>query len=334
LERQLQILSLSKEVFVFKTIVVTSLSLFISAIAFADNNVFIDLPYTPPGMNENSISTSSVPDSSANTAPDEFHGYEYWEPGDGGATIISNDQSGEVTTSEIKSSKSNIPDSVPVPEWRPTPPVAKAPQKKNQPAPTPQTTTIYDLSGCRYGTVCWRNLSLTNKIKKIVANVDYVNQLHGSKIDPRYMLCTGWRESTFNPGARGADGEKGMFQVMAATGRGALRYGPKLPGFKNMSSADYMNKMVNSTLAQTELSFLTLEMKVKEGASSRILSGGASVADYKDLARRYNGSGSKAVHYSNKISSCFSCLREKIPNVHASTINEGNTKSCLNRAKN
>jgi hypothetical protein len=200
---------------------------------------------------------------------------------------------------------------------------------------TASVPTINDLPNCRYRTDCWKNLSLSQEIKKIVANIRYVNGLHDTKIDPRYMLCTGYRESTFNPGAVSGSNAKGIFQVIPSTGKAALRQGSKLPGFSGKSWNDFSRDMVHSSLAQTEISLLVLRMKVREGASSRILSGSGTIEDYKDLAWRYIGKTNSrySLTYRSHITSCFTCLR----GVSDSNINNGepsNTiKNCLAKAK-
>jgi hypothetical protein len=201
--------------------------------------------------------------------------------------------------------------------------------------PAAPTMTINDIPNCRYSTDCWKNVALSQEIKKVVANVRYVNDLHDTKIDPRYMLCTGYRESTFNPGAVSGANAKGLFQVIPSTGKAALRIGSKLQGFSNKSWTEYARDMVHSTLAQTEISFLVLKMKVREGASSRILDGSASVADYKDLAWRYIGkTGTNySLNYRNHVTNCYSCLK----GLSDSKINSGEPsetiKNCLKKAK-
>lgn len=262
-----------------------------------------------------------------------FHGYDYWDVGAAPATDATTDTTpdtnSEVVSSEVKSQpKHELPNEVPIPKFRPKqerdekPEVAAAPQ-------APDKMSTFDLNGCRYGRSCWREKGLSQKMTKIVANVDYINKLHGAKLDPRYLLCTGYRESTFNPGAVGSQGEQGMFQVMVATGRGALRYGPKV-----LPASNYMTKMVNSTLAQTELSFLTLKMKVAEGANGRTLTGNGSIEDYRGLARRYNGEGPAARRYANAVVNCMSCMRSSFSDAALrSPMNESKAKTCLNKAK-
>lgn len=240
----------------------------------------------------------------------------------------------DVASSEVKASPSNAemttslrPKARPQREKTAEIKTASAPQTTTVTTETKESPTILDLSGCSYGKTCWKNKGLAQKVEKIISNVEHINKLHGAHLDPRYMLCTGWRESTFNPGARGADGEKGMFQIMNGTGRAALKYGPKV-----LPKDGYMDKMVNSTLAQTELSFLTLKMKVNEGASSRVLSGDGSIKDYWGLARRYNGAGRKAERYATKITSCLKCMRDTFPQLHGA-VNESKVTKCLNKAK-
>jgi hypothetical protein len=226
------------------------------------------------------------------------------------------------------------------PQARPT----KAPKKETteqaEVAPAKTAPSIYDMRGCTYGrgsatnSKCYKSMSTVDRAKRIMTAVNYVNKIHKTQFDGRYMLCTGYRESNFNPGAKGADGERGMFQVMKATGKGALRYGVELPEFKGLGSETYMTKMANSTVAQVELSFLVLEMKLIEDGNkerrSRIMSGQGTVADYQYLAGRYNGGGTKSV-YAKRISSCYSCLRGKMA-TNATSIDSG-IQSCLNKAK-
>lgn len=215
-----------------------------------------------------------------------------------------------------------------------------------QTAPPAGNVKIYDMNGCTYkrtgyaqDTKCYGSLSVKQKVKKVMEAVNYVNRLHGTKFDGRYMLCTGYRESSFSPGAKGADGERGMFQVMTATGKAALGYGVELPEFKNMSKDNYLNKMVNSTVAQVELSFLVLKMKLAEDAAksgtgkirqSKIMAGEGSVDHYRSLAGRYNGGGTNST-YAKKISSCYSCLRGQMT---ATTVDiSSGAQSCLGKAK-
>ncbi len=226
------------------------------------------------------------------------------------------------------------------PKARPT----KAPKKETtaqlEAAPAKTAPSVYDMRGCTYArgsgsnSKCYKSMSTVDRARRIMTAANYVNKLHKTQFDGRYMLCTGYRESNFNPGAKGADGERGMFQVMKATGKGALRYGVKLPDFKSLNSETYMTKMANSTVAQVELSFLVLEMKLVENGNesrrTRIMSGQGSVEDYKYLAGRYNGGGTTST-YAKRISSCYSCLRGKMA-ANATKVDSG-IQSCLNKAK-
>jgi hypothetical protein len=204
---------------------------------------------------------------------------------------------------------------------------------------------LYDLTDCHYNTYCWANRraeQIKAHMKKIIANVAFLNRLHGTTLDARYLLCTGWRESSYNPGALGGAGERGMFQVMIDTAAGSLKaYPPKLQEFKDYSRKPevYLRKMVNSTLAQTELSFSVLQEKAKilknNGLNSdAIFKGHASVAVYRRLAVRYNGSGPKAEHYGQAISECLSCLRDRhgLPDV-TKDFNYTSVDGCLAKAK-
>lgn len=245
----------------------------------------------------------------------------------------------------VEEVKPTPPPIVEKPKPKPTPPKPQPNPPKPEPAPQVGNVKIWDMSNCRYSrsgkSGCYGGLSFTEKTKRILEAAHYVNKLHKTKFDGRYMLCTGWRESTFNPGAVGADGERGMFQVMAATGKAALRYGVELPEFKRYDANTYMTKMANSTVAQVELSFLTLQMKLDEWASGKsrndkerimsIMRGTGTNDDYWQLARRYNGGGPKAYRYANAIKNCYVCLKEKI-SVNA-TQADSRIEPCLRRAK-
>lgn len=312
-----------------KPLLISSLLALCMSSGYAEeNNLFVDSypPYTPPNVKPIKIKQAPVQKASvSDDGGSHFVDYNYWEIGQEEHHEDSQTQSSEIVTSEVKSPQLQLPETAPKPEprpeYRPKPRPTPAPEA---PANKPAT---FDLSGCRYRMTCWREKGLSQKMQKIIENVNYINKIHGANLDPRYLLCTGWRESTYNPGAVGGQGEKGMFQVMNATGRAALNYGPKI-----LPKADYMNKMVNSTLAQTELSFLTLKMKVNEGASARCIEGGASLSDYRNLARRYNGAGPAAERYANAIQSCLSCMRTSFPSL-SGALNESKARTCLNKAK-
>lgn len=312
-----------------------------------ENNTFIEM-YTPEStVTEAPTPVYQAPSTGAAIASTEdtfsqfsgYQDYDFWQvgqeehPADAGSGTNTGDGDGEIVTAgEVVAPRQQapslvLPDNPPKPEPRPARPQDKAPAK---PAPAPaRPSVVNDIPNCRYGRDCWKGKGLAQRIQKIVSNVEQINSLHGAKLDPRYLLCTGYRESTFNPGAVGAQGEKGMFQVMRGTGIGALGYGPKV-----LPKSNYMTNMVHSTLAQTELSFLTLKMKVAEGASARTLRGNGSLEDYRDLARRYNGTGPAAQRYARAVTNCLSCMRSSFPSISGtSAVNESKARSCLNKAK-
>lgn len=330
----------------FKFAFISTLCLLSSSTGVAaDNNMFI---YSSPtstravapapisvAVSDPFVAPAPVPaprDEDTASQFTNFHDYDFWQIGQeehhddnaraGSDSDSNSSQDGDIVTAQVPSARAPeprsppqvvVPDNVPMPEPRPL---------RTPPAPV-------DIPNCRYGRNCWKGKGLSQQIQKIVANVEYINSLHKAQLDPRYLVCTGWRESTFNPGAVGAAGERGMFQVMAGTGRAALGYGPKV-----LPKANYMTKMVNSTLAQTELSYLTLKMKVAEGASARTLNGSGSVQDYRNLARRYNGAGPRAHRYAAAIADCFDCMRKSFPNIKGSTpVNESKARQCLAKAK-
>ncbi len=208
------------------------------------------------------------------------------------------------------------------PETKPTAEV------KETTAPPQANASLYDMRGCEYGknsttnSKCYKSMSTRDRARRIMTAVNYVNKLHGTKFDGRYMLCTGWRESNFNPGAKGAAGERGMFQVMRDTGYGAIKYGVELPEFESMTGEQYMTNMKNSTVAQVELSFLVLKMKLSENiktsacqnakaARKEIMGGSGTDSNYQNLAGCYNGAGTNST-YAKRVKSCLSCLRTKM----------------------
>lgn len=250
----------------------------------------------------------------------------------------------EVTNASV--AVASAPEAEPAAAERPTVrPEARPAGLTTQTAPR-TSPGLYDMRNCTYGrgsstsSRCYGSMSTVDRARRIMFAVNYINSLHNTHFDGRYMLCTGYRESNFNPGARGADGERGMFQVMTATGRAALRYGVELPSFDRMNSENYMTSMRNSTVAQVELSFLVLKMKLAEAAAAsstvgrtlqtRIMSGDGSVDHYRSLAGKYNGGGYNST-YARRISACYSCLRGKMS---ATATNVGTEiQTCLNQAK-
>lgn len=218
---------------------------------------------------------------------------------------------------------------------------------KETTAPPKSNASLYDMKGCEYGkgsttsSKCYKSMSTKDRARRIMTAVNYVNKLHGTKFDGRYMLCTGWRESNFNPGAKGASGERGMFQVMRDTGYGAIKYGVELPEFASMSGEQYMTSMKNSTVAQVELSFLVLKMKLSENikkpacqaakaARKEIMGGNGTDSNYQNLAGCYNGGGTNST-YAKRVKSCLSCLRTKM----SATATDMGTEiePCLAKAK-
>lgn len=214
------------------------------------------------------------------------------------------------------------------------------------------TPNLYDMKGCQYhrnystsNSRCYKSMTTVERAERIMKAANYVNKLHKTKFDGRYMLCTGWRESNFNPGAsnpksHGGSDELGMFQVTPGTWKPALAKGVLLPEFKNMSTSKYIKEMANSTVAQVELSFLVLKMKLDEYANTggtgqitreRVLSGRGDNNHYWQLARRYNGKGPKAERYANKISSCYKCLKGKM-SAEQTNLNT-DIQRCLGQAK-
>jgi len=210
---------------------------------------------------------------------------------------------------------------------------------------SPGTPTINDISSCGYHNLgasghCWKNKPLKDQIAKIVDNVAYINSLHGWKIDKKFMVCMAWRESAWDdaidPGVKvDSTVARGMYQVTRTTANGAVRVGSKLPGFEGLSGSQYQTKMVTSTLAQTELSMMTIKLKINEGASSRIINGGATTEDYTELAWRYVGkvNTSYATGYKRKITDCYSCFKSSGVLENASKYGSDETKRCLRKAK-
>jgi len=208
----------------------------------------------------------------------------------------------------------------PIPATRPPNLYTQNPPPNNNQNPPPRTS-LYDISNCTYhalgGRACWPNRTageIKTIMKKIIANVAVINGLHKTQVDPRYLLCSGYRESRFDPGVRGSQGERGMFQVMKETAVTSLKQGPMIPEFKNYRNQPetYLTRMANSSLAQTELAYLVLTVKAKDLGTATyndIFLGRGSVERYRQMAVRYNGGGTQAQAYGNAVSNCLRCMR-------------------------
>lgn len=292
-----------------------------------------DLPYWDPSQRSEDRSRPDTTTAPVVAAPELEPAPTPEPPVVEQASVAEADTSGEVVSGGEASPEVATSPLAPETSLRPQARPSTLRTEAAPPSPAAGSTTrpdTFDMTNCAYrrgSGDCWSGKGLSQRIEKVVQNVAEVNRLHGANLDPRYMLCTGWKESHFNPGALGAAGEKGMFQIMNSTGRAALRLGPRV-----LPASDFMTRMVNSSLAQTELSFLVLKMKVNEGASARTLSGNASVQDYWGLARRYNGAGPAAERYANKVTDCLRCLREAFPTI-TGAVNESRARTCLRKAQ-
>ncbi len=212
-------------------------------------------------------------------------------------------------------------------------------------APAPVDSNVMNCSNTTYSrsnytnTSCLRNLSLKQKAELVMRDVLRINQLRSSfNLDPRLSVCMAYRESRFSPNAKGGTPDWGMYQVIDSTGAGVLRRNnPVTPGFSqyryNWSS--YRDNMIRSTLAQADLHHSVLKEKASHaGLISRVNSGSSDVSLYQTLATRYNGSGSRARHYGQKIANCYRSMLGIADRNGNITGSASALQSALNRALN
>lgn len=96
------------------------------------------------------------------------------------------------TSSEVVSSQDNseVSSSAPSTSLRPRP---RAKASGTSAAPQ-KATGIYDMRGCKYGrggataSLCYKSMSTVARANHIMMAVNYVNSLHGTHFDGRYML--------------------------------------------------------------------------------------------------------------------------------------------------
>lgn len=189
---------------------------------------------------------------------------------------------------------------------------------------------------------CLKSMSLADRAKLVMQDVIQINKMRPEfNLDPRMSTCMAYRESGFNPNAKGGTPDWGMYQVIDSTGRHVLRVTPSvIPGFKGLSWTQYRNKMLSSTLAQADLHHNVVYQKAKVSSSdlrsmNAAMNGSAkqvSSSVVQRIATRYNGAGSRAIRYGNAIRNCYSCMTQ-ISSKTGSISNSGRLSYCLNKAK-
>lgn len=214
-------------------------------------------------------------------------------------------------------------------------------------------TAIKDCATCAFGSCNgdpknfkghpWGQMTLMDRIETTVKNVQEVNQSHGYNIDPRIMLCIAKRESGINPTAKtciSGSSAAGMFQVVATTAKVTMQnHSSKIPGFRGLSGVAYHQKMAESTVAQAELSMLTLIDKAKNptiNKESQLVNGTGSISDYAPIVQAYYGiynPGTKnyfdGINYRRGFERCYSCLTQTMDSSGRAA---GSVESCLKRA--
>ena len=184
---------------------------------------------------------------------------------------------------------------------------------------------------------CLKNLNLKQRAELVMKDVLRINQLRPSfNLDPRFSACIAYRESHMHPNAKGGTPDWGMYQVIDATGKDALkRNNPVIPGFSQYryNWEQYKTKMLQSTLAQADLHHSVLFEKAKTRSLTQINGGTTDVGIYQSLATRYNGKGPRARHYGSRIAGCYRAMLS-VARRDGTITNGANLQSALNRALN
>lgn len=235
------------------------------------------------------------------------------------------------------------PEEVPLPRIRPTGPRDAEFASLRESIVDCESCTFSDCNETRYEEP-WKSMTTMQRARRMVANVRYVNSLHDMQVDPRYFLCTGYRESKFNPNAANCGSTaEGMFQVLDGTAEEAIgRYDSKVYGFTDYGWRDYKNNMAKSSVAQAELSLMVIMIKASRIDRSEMLRdiSKASVEGYAEVANSYFGlyrPGHKlynaSQNYKNAIKGCYECVVGIVPdNGVIPDDKEDATTACLEKA--
>lgn len=255
---------------------------------------------------------------------------------------------GEVVSGEIAPAPENIPVPLPPIDRNRTP-------RTEAPATTTSLNDIIDCPSCQFPScnnnrypVSWQNQSRLQRAQKIHRHVETINQMHNIRVDPRFLICMAYRESTFNPLAANCQAgatAAGMYQVTDATAVDSVRSNnlrSRLPGYTGLNGEQYKRRMAQSSLAQTEMAIMTLMLKAELVDEEDFLrnSGTASMNDYSKIARAYYGlfregqsHYAASIRYRDAIMSCYRCLNEGGMARNGTVSNTRSFEGCLQRAK-
>ena len=155
----------------------------------------------------------------------------------------------------------------------------------------------YKRSGSIYENSCFKGKSNSWMASIIMNDIISINSHREFKLDPRFSVCIAKKESDMHPNAKGADDERGMYQIIPGTLGGALaKINPVTSGFEGITNRwDYIKKMINYTHAQADLHHEVVRAAAKSISQSllnRVSSGNASLNDWERIANRYNGGAS------------------------------------------
>jgi hypothetical protein len=233
----------------------------------------------------------------------------------------------------------------------PTPPSGGGETTTNEPPPAPAAPpaaadNVNNCNNTQYLTSrqnfarhsCLANRSVQQRAELVMRDVNRINQLRTSfNLDPRFSACIAYRESHMHPNAKGGTPDWGMYQVIDSTGRSVLRRNrPVTPGFAQYQNnwVQYRDNMIRSTLAQADLHHSVLKEKATQhNLIGRINAGSTDVSLYQTLATRYNGSGSRARHYGQRIANCYRAMQQ-VATRDGRITNPARLQAALNQALN
>ena len=182
---------------------------------------------------------------------------------------------------------------------------------------------------------CLRRMSLKEKAQLVMDDILEINRLRPEfNIDPRFSLCMAYRESGFAPNAQGASNDSGMYQVTDSTAKGVLkRYRPVIPHFSKLRQNQYKAAMLKSTLAQADLHHMVLFEKASHAnLIDRVNRNPEDVRLLQKLATRYNGDGTRARRYGQKVARCYRAMQQ-VASIDGRIHNPSGLKQALRKSR-